>query len=131
MTKTKRNVISLPDEFCNALDNKIDNKMICNRTDAMKHIMLEFHKTNPTALKFEKKPETFSLPKWLTPHILDNIKTILNISDDANEQNALMAMMGVETAIKGWKAIGGNDGFAELHRYRAEQKAKQPQGAQP
>jgi len=65
MSKIKRNVISLPDDFCFVLDNLIDDKMICNRTDAMKHIILELRKHAPATVVFsvptqQKNDQTIS-----------------------------------------------------------------------
>ena len=123
MTK-QRNIITLPERYWNAIDNEIDGEQINNRGEALLHLLVSLQKANPIAMKFEKKTETYSLPKWCTKEVFNNIKTILNISDDANETTVVIALETVQMALKAWKYMDGSNGLAELRRYRAEQKAK-------
>jgi len=120
-TKTRRNVVSLPANFCNVLDNMVDDKMICNRTDALKQIILEQHNLHPDKVVFTEKLNSTSLPKWLSQANMDTIKSILKESDDANEQHAMIVLDKVRTALKAWEEVGF-DGLRELRAMRSTKK---------
>ncbi len=92
--KNKRNVVSLPDNFCNVLDNMIDNKMICNRTDALKQIILEQQKTHPDKIIFEPQNK---YPAWLSKDVLIEITKILNNPNSIN--NAMIAINELKTGL--------------------------------
>lgn len=40
--------------MCIVMDNLIDNKLICNRTDAFRHIIYELSKRAPELVKFDE-----------------------------------------------------------------------------
>jgi len=124
-TKTKRNIVSLPEQFCNVLDNMVDNKMICNRTDALKQIILEQQKTHPDQIIFAPKsipiPAWISRREWLNEKVMDEIVNIFKIADDASETHSAIAIDEIKTALKGWSSVGA-EGLRELKKYRAANK---------
>lgn len=127
-SKSKRNVVSLPDNFCNVLDNLVDNKMICNRTDALKQIILEQHKLHPDTIKFIEKQENIPLPKWLTQNNLDTLKAL--IKDDSSEQHAAIILDEIRTSLKIWKEIGV-EGLHTLRKIRAANKKTEAEKSAP
>lgn len=132
-TKSKRNVVSLPEQFCNVLDNLVDDEMICNRTDALKQIILEQAKTHPNKIIFKPKslpiPAWISNRKWLNEKTMNDIVDILKLADDANENSAMIAVDHVKTGLKAWGMIG-NEGLSKLRALRiAEKKKAEAEGA--
>jgi hypothetical protein len=130
--KSKRNVVSLPEQFCNVLDNLVDDKMICNRTDALKQIILEQAKTHPDKYIFVQKslpiPAWITKRKWFTEKVAEEFASILKIADDAGETSALITLDEVKTGLKAWEYIGV-DGLKELRAMRAAKKKAAEQGA--
>src|SRR3989304_10578543 len=60
--KTKRNCITISDNFGNAMDNIVDNMLICNRTDVLKHLVLEYDRLHPDKRIFKNKLNTEKKP---------------------------------------------------------------------
>jgi len=53
--KKKRNVVTLPDNFCDAIDNIKDNVLIFNRTDVLKHLIIDYNAHHPEKNIFKQK----------------------------------------------------------------------------
>jgi len=119
--KRQKVLLTLPDSYLTALDNKIDNILIRTRGDAIISLLAELQKANPKALVFDEKPESIPLPKWLSQSNMDTIKSILIIKDDASEQHAAIVLGEVKTALKAWESVGFN-GLKELRAMRAAKK---------
>ena len=67
--KTKRNCITISDNFGNAMDNIVDNMLICNRTDVLKHLVLEYDRLHPDKRIFKNKLNTEKKPKIGRAHV--------------------------------------------------------------
>lgn len=156
-TKRKKVLVTLPDNYLTALDNKIDNILIRTRGDAVISLLTELQKARPGSLEFEEmiyiklseltqykrelielrntqpKPEAhipqwITSRKWLNENTMKMLVGLLEIADDANETSAMIAIDSIKTAVKGWGAVG-NDGLRDLRRIRAEKKKVEAEGA--
>lgn len=132
MSNTKENkrekvLVTLPEIYINALDNKIDNMLIRTRGDAIMVLLSELQKTNPNSLVFEEKQTAFPLPKWLTSDILNNIIKIFGIKDDADKITVEIIISQVSTKIKKADSISQDD-WNKIRKMRAEAKIAE-QGA--
>ena len=122
-TKREKVLVTLPEDYINALDNKIDNILVRTRGDAVISLLSELQKVNPNALKFDEKPKSLVFPKWLNQDNLNNILSIFKIPDDTHNNNVEIFITDINTKIKIGEYVG-NDGLRDLRRMRAAAKAQ-------
>jgi len=126
-TKREKVLVTLPENYINALDNKIDNILIRTRGDAVISLLTELQTAKPGALKFEEKPkipniiipEWISKRVWFTENIFNQIISLLQITDNANETNAAILLDEFKTNAKIGASVGV-EGMKQLRAIRAE-----------
>lgn len=124
----KRSIIAIPDDMCIVMDNLIDNKLICNRTDAFKHIIYELSKRAPELVKFDKmvyiKDEEFTELKNKLAHIITSQSKQNIVIERVNKwyeddvlalegQSFELALDNIESKLNAWARVG-NDGLNYL-----------------
>ena len=131
-TKREKVLVTLPEKYINALDNKIDNVLIRTRGDAVISLLSELQKSNPGILKFEEKQKALTAPAWLTPDILNNILAIFKIPENPSETTVRIAIDEIKTKLKISEYVG-NDGLRDLRRMRSAAKTstEAPHTAEP
>ncbi|MDP2366187.1 MAG: hypothetical protein Q8M94_20745 [Ignavibacteria bacterium] len=127
-TKREKVLVTLPENYINALDNKIDNILIRTRGDAIISLLAELQKVNPSALKFDVPAPPH---KQLSDKVIENINNI--IEGDILTMTENQAMITLDD-LKTWAKVGktiGYDGVRQLRELRIARKkaAEAEQGA--
>lgn len=142
--KREKVLITLPDNYLTAIDNKIDNVLIRTRGDAIISLLSDLQKLNPKAIEFDEmiyiKSSEFTELKNRLAHIITSqskqnivIERVSKWYEDdvlALEGAILeLALDSIEAKLNAWARVG-NEGLAELRRIGYFKKKETDQGAQ-
>ena len=94
-------ITTLPERYINALDNKIDNELICTRGDAILTLLMRLEKLDPTIFKAPDGHDgalknTIKYP-WATEANLAEIEKVMELK---SEGSVLIALDGYQTNKK-------------------------------